>query len=577
MGAASSGLAQPEPWMHPDGTVHYFHAVAVPCGLNWAQALDSARAPGGYLATLTSQDENDMVFRLVDSVIFWRERPEEGVWVGPWLGGLQPAGSPEPGGNWLWITRQHFDWTNWSPGKPDNYDSDNRLVLGGQALGRSGTWDDRNGNDSNVPGFVLELSCETTTVGLTRFDSSATPGFVLFSPIMSYYTFLVDRKGRVVHQWVAATRGVGGYELLGDGMLLRCAFVPNPLDNFGGRVEKLDWDGRLVWGYDYADSHHVQHHDAIGLPNGNVLLLARELKTRSEVEAAGRDPSRLIEGRLLPDCVIEVDPSTDSIVWEWHVWDHLIQDFDSTKANYGDVAAHPELVDINYLGLGGQYGIADWNHSNSLDYNPQFDQILISVRNFSEVWVIDHSTTTEQARGHTGGRLGMGGDIVYRWGNPQAYRAGDSASQILFGQHNARWIRPGLPGAGHILVFNNGYGRSGGEYSTVDEFIPESDSAGCYPRPARGQPFGPGSCCWRYGATPARSLYSPYISGAQRLPGGNTLVCNGGEGLFLEVTPDSQVVWTYVNPWTVDRARYQSSRGPGDDVFRVSLYPPEYS
>ncbi len=549
----------------------------MPGGLSWGRAYDSARSPGGYLATLTTRAENDVVFRLVDSGVFWREQHEEAVWVGPWLGGFQPASSPEPGGNWQWITREPFDSTCWSPGKPDNYNSDNRLVFGGQAMGPSATWDDRNGIDSFVPGFVLELSSETTTVGLIHLDSAVAPGLVLFSPIMSYYTFLIDRKGRLVHRWIAATRGVGGYELLNDGTLLRCAFVPNPLDNFGGRVEKLDWDANLLWAFDYADSHHVQHHDAIALPNGNVLILARELMSRTEAVAAGRDPSRLIEGRLLPDCLIEVDPTTDSIVWEWHVWDHLIQDFDSTKANYGDVASHPELIDINYLGLGGEYGIADWNHSNSLDYDPQFDQILVSVRNFCEVWVIDHSTTTEQARGHTGGRLGMGGDIVYRWGNPAAYRAGDSTSQILFGQHNARWIRPGLPGAGHILVFNNGYCKRGEEYSTVDEFVPESDSTGRYPRPARGQPYGPAGYCWRYGATPPGTLYSPYISGAQRLPNGNTIICNGGDGVFLEVTSDSQSVWTYVNPWAVDRARYQGSRGPGDDVFRIACYPPGYS
>jgi hypothetical protein len=526
---------------------------------------------------LTSRAENEFVFSLVDTGDFWRWQPEEGVWSGPWLGGFQPAGSPEPAGNWQWITRQPFDSTSWSPGKPDNYVSDNRLVFGGQSLARTATWDDRNGDDSAVPGFVIELSCETTTVGLTHYDRAATPGYVLFSPTMSFYTFLVDHKGRLVHQWAAATRSVGGFYLLEDGTLLRCSFVLNPLDNFGGRVEKLDWDGNLLWAYDYADSHHVQHHDAIVLPSGNVLLLARELKSRSEAVAAGRDPSRLIESRLLPDHLVEVNPATGSIVWEWHVWDHLVQDFDSTKANYGDVAAHPELVDVNYLGLGGEYGIADWNHANSLDYHPQFDQIVISVRNSSEVWVIDHSTTTEQARGHTGGRLGMGGDIVYRWGNPQACRAGDSTTQTLFGQHNAHWIRPGLPGAGHILVFNNGYGRPGEEYSTVDEFVPTSDSVGRYPMPTRGQPHGPSATCWRYGATPRNSLYSAYISSTQRLPGGNTAICDGGNGRFLEVTRDSQVVWEYVNPWSNDRPRYQGSRQPGEDVFRSCWYPPDYA
>jgi hypothetical protein len=62
---------------------------------------------------------------------------------------------------------------------------------------------------------------------------------------------------------------------------------------------------------------------------------------------------------------------------------------------------------------------AFWNHMNSIDYNPTFDQIAMSVRGNSEVWIIDHSTTTAQAKGHTGGKYGKGGDLLYRYGNPE--------------------------------------------------------------------------------------------------------------------------------------------------------------
>ena len=130
----------------------------------------------------------------------------------------------------------------------------------------------------------------------------------------------------------------------------------------------------------------------------------------------------------MPDHVIEVKPtgpSSGDIVWEWYVWDHLIQDYDPSQHNYGDVEEHPELIDINF----GSYN-ADWIHTNSIDYNEEFDQILLSSRTFSEIWVIDHSTTTEEAAGHTGGNSGMGGDILYRWGNPHAYRAGREDSPV---------------------------------------------------------------------------------------------------------------------------------------------------
>ena len=133
------------------------------------------------------------------------------------------------------------------------------------------------------------------------------------------------------------------------------------------------------------------------------------------------------------------------VVGEWSVWDHLVQDYDPAKANFGVVAEHPEL-----------------------------EQILISARNFSEIWIIDHSTTTEEAAGHSGGNGGKGGDLLYRWGNPQAYRAGTFADQQLFWQHNPHWIPEGLPGAGNILIFNNGYEYEGRypDYSSVVEITP---------------------------------------------------------------------------------------------------------
>ena len=113
-------------------------------------------------------------------------------------------------------------------------------------------------------------------------------------------------------------------------------------------------------------------------------------------------------------------------------------------------------------------------------YNADLDQIAVSVWTFSEFWIIDHSTTTAEAASHKGGRSGKGGDLLYRWGNPRAYRAGTKADQKLFRQHNAHWIPKGLPGAGHMLVFNNGGDRPGGSYSSVDEIVLPVDAQGRY-------------------------------------------------------------------------------------------------
>ena len=92
------------------------------------------------------------------------------------------------------------------------------------------------------------------------------------------------------------------------------------------------------------------------------------------------------------------------VVWEWHLWDHLIQDADKDKANFGDVGAHPERVDINYNVVAGQRANPDWTHFNAVAYNAELDQVVVSLRNFSEIWILDHGTTTREAGGHTGGK-----------------------------------------------------------------------------------------------------------------------------------------------------------------------------
>ncbi len=389
-------------------------------------------------------------------------------------------------------------------------------------------------------------------------------------------TYLIDNAGMLVHFWEGIYKPGSSVNLCENGLLLRTCYIENQVFNgggAGGRVELVDWDGDVLWAYNYSSAIVCQHHDAIMLPNGNILMIAWEYKTKTEAIAAGRNPNQLIYNSLWPDHLVEVDPDNDSIVWEWHVWDHLIQDYDSTKSNYGNPADHPELIDLNFVaGL----AVADWNHSNTVAYNPELDQVMISSRQFSEIWIIDHSTTKEEGKGHSGGRYGKGGDLLYRWGNPCVYRREGTVGQTLFGQHDAQWIDTGLPGAGHILVFNNGYGRTP-TFSTVDELVPPMDSAGFYYL-GSDSAYGPAGPLWQFIADPPESLYSSLISGCQRLPNGNTLICNGLNGTFLEVTSGGRVVWKYINPVTRYGPQYQgNSILPGaNQVFRVRRYHPDY-
>jgi hypothetical protein len=420
--------------------------------------------------------------------------------------------------------------------------------------------------------------------GLIRNDPGAFDGYTLFTPLHSTTTYLVDMAGKVVNTWKDQyTPGQSVY-LLNNGHILRCAENSKNRafhgGGLGGRVREFDWDGKLVWDYAYSTAAICQHHDIEPLPNGNVLILAWEKKTVEQAIAAGRNPEHFRGDELWPDHIVEVarkGKHDGRIVWAWHAWDHLIQDYDDEVFNHGDVAAHPELIDINFGGdsmrlppeemdrlrsLGyvsgpapkrGGPGSADWLHGNSLDYNEKLDQILISVHGFNEIWVIDHGTTTKEAASHTGGRYGRGGDLLYRWGNPQAYRTGSAADQKLFGQHDATWVTD-ASGTTHILIFNNGHGRSDGDYSSVDEIAPPLNAEGIYTL-QEGTAYGPGELVWCYTRPEKSEFFSSHISGAQRLPNGNTLICAGEQGDFFEVTAKGDTVWQYINPFAGERPR----------------------
>jgi hypothetical protein len=434
---------------------------------------------------------------------------------------------------------------------------------------------------------------QTRTVGLFSNDSTKTfKGYTLFAPKQNKMTYLINNEGRKVHEWKASTYPPGqAVYLLESGNLLRTCMTPGNLGTGGGeggRIEEYNWNDSLVWYLNYSTTAYMQHHDIKRLPNGNIIMLVVEKKTLAEIIAAGFDTSKIQEPDfnqkqiLLPDCVIEIHPTSPSggtVVWEWHVWDHLIQNFNSAKLNYGVPSAHPELIDA----AGDHKNLPlFWNHMNSIDYNPALDQIALSVRGNSEVWIIDHSTTTLEAKGHTGGIRGKGGDLLYRWGNPVTYGAGTISDAKYYQQHDVEWVKTGCPGAGNLTCFNNGVGRN---YSTIDEITPPVDSSGNYTI-VSGSAFGPKNLTWTYQATPPTSLYAQDISGAHRLPNGNTLIDQGTLGRFLEVTSAGELVWEYINPVSASGPLDQGSYIPDDpthpgeklnSVFRIYRYAPDYT
>ncbi|MCH7613676.1 MAG: aryl-sulfate sulfotransferase, partial [Candidatus Marinimicrobia bacterium] len=406
-------------------------------------------------------------------------------------------------------------------------------------------------------------------MGLVINDTAAFNGYTLFAPKLFGNTYLIDIEGRLVNMWESSYNPSAVVYLLEDGTLLRATHLPDPDGGTGG-FQVISWEDSVIWEYVYGS----QHHDIEPMPNGNVLMITTDAKTDQEAEDEGRNTLLLGNG-LNSLRIIEIAPSdtgAGEIVWEWFAWDHLIQNHDAAKPNYGVVSEHPELINLNF----SVDNKVNWIHPNSIDYNEELDQIIISCRTFNELWVIDHSTTTVEAAGDTGGNSNKGGDLLYRWGNPASYGAGDSTDRILYGQHDARWIEDDFPGSGNIMYFNNGLGRPQGAYSTIGEIIPPVDSLGNYsllPNSA----FGPLGETWNYTSPVPTDLYAFKFSGAHRLPNGNTLICQGVGGEFLEVTPAGQIVWKYINPVSSSGPLNQGEDIHHNDVFRCFRYNPDYS
>ena len=426
--------------------------------------------------------------------------------------------------------------------------------------------------------FIILLSntlIAQITIGTIEYDSTAVDGYTLFNPNSTDTSYLIDNCGQIINTWKGSARPGLSVYFLEDGTLLRTSRMSTgfyEIAGKGGLIEKLDWNGNLLWSYELCDALNCQHHDIQPLPNGNILILALEEKTVSEAIAEGRDPTKLNQPRIWMEYVLEIMPiglDSAAIVWEWHVIDHLVQDFDSTQNNYGLIADHCELFDFNYGN-----NKPDWLHFNAVNYNPVLDQIIITSRNWSELYVIDHSTTTQEAASHSGGNAGSGGDILFRWGNPITYQAGTAQNQMLFGPHDPQWIPDSFVNEGKIIVFNNGDTRL---FSTVDIITPPLDSTYNYIKPV-GTAYGPTNVDWTFVPFDTAGFFSGRISGAQPLPNGNILACVGAQGKFIEVDTLKNILWKYQSPVTNSGILGQGgtlTQG-GNSVFRCTKYLPSY-
>jgi hypothetical protein len=477
--------------------------------------------------------------------------------------------------------------------------------------------------------------------GLRLKEKGALDGYVLLAPLNSKSIHIVDTDGRIAHTWKTSnTPGAATY-FLPNGHLLRAGQVdPNPRfhgGGIGGRIQELDWDGKLVWNFDLNNEQLTQHHDVKPLPNGNVLMIAWEYHSKEEAIAHGRMADLVNEEGLWSDVVLEVQPSRPvggAVVWMWRSWDHLVQDQDQAKPGYGKLEEHNGSIDINAdcrwlpkqesdeerekkekmaremkrLGYAGGDDEdkpkkaapkpadakpadapdkdakpapkgpkieADWLHTNSVDYLPGEDLILLSSPHLCEIWVIDHSTTTVEAASEKGGRWQRGGSLLYRYGNPRNYGLGAATDRKLFYQHNAQWLPGAKPGELHVLVYNNGSERPVNEYSSVEELVLPFDAKAGFKRD-QGLAFGPDKPLWSY--SEPEKFYSPFISGAQRLPNGDTLVCEGVKGRAFEVNHEGKIVWDFWSPLGGEiEPSKTGGRAPANALFRATWLPKDYA
>lgn len=373
--------------------------------------------------------------------------------------------------------------------------------------------------------------------------------YTLYSTMGGTTTYLVDTNGTNFKTWTHTTANKTCYSshLLPGGTLLRSvartgnSFSGGPIC---GQVQKVDYSGNIIWDYVYSTSSYCTHHDICPMPNGNVLLIAYERRTASEVAAVGCTG---YTGEMWPDKIVEIQPNgafAGNVVWEWKAWDHLIQNVDPGKPNYvTSIVNNPHRLNINFTPK------KDWMHMNGVSYNPMLDQITFSCHNLNEIYVIDHSTTTAEAAGSTGGNSGKGGDILYRWGNPAAYQA--PGSMVLNIVHDAHWNPENVPNPGYLAAYNNKGVSSNA--SCGDQVDPPYDGYNYSITP--GSAFTPAS----YTLRQPSGGYNSNMGNIQVLPNGNILICIATAGIIKEFSPSGTLLWSKTASGATPKAfRYDS-------------------
>lgn len=378
---------------------------------------------------------------------------------------------------------------------------------------------------------VYAYPSEITHGVTTNNEDKAYEGFTLFTPLggqtgtdETNEVYLINMQGDIVHKWKTEhSPGLYGF-LLENGNLLYGGATMEleipPGGGSGGVIQEIDWDGDVLWEY----KNEYLHHDFDKLPNGNIVAMIWEpVKDENLYKVIGGIEGTELNGQVWTDVIIEIDYDTKEIIWEWHAQDEM---------------------DIENYPVGSLNNLHEWTHGNTVEYLPEGnvydgkESIITSFRQIDTVMIIDKETK----------------EIKWEWGQG-----------IIKNQHD-----PTLLENGNVLLFDNGMHmpdgqRSGIPHSIIIEINPRTDEIE-----------------WEYVGEGLRGFkfFSSVISGSQRLPNGNTLICEGVPGRIFEVTRgdlkedlgpmdevkfDNEIVWEYINP-------YYSPNIVGNTVFRAYRY-----
>jgi outer membrane protein assembly factor BamB len=351
-----------------------------------------------------------------------------------------------------------------------------------------------------------------TPGGVTKYNpAKAFEGYTLFAPMSTPDAFLVDMRGRIVHHWRTPFPPAQHGRLLPNGNLLWPQKAKAPTIAVGGTGSEII---ELDWSGKVVWRHEdpVINHDFKRLDNGNTIYnIYEEVPKNIADKLVGGVPNSEAEGKIFSSALREVDPQ-GKVVWEWKHYEHL----DPTDGRHCPLC--PRSI---------------WGYTNGLDVLPNGD-LLITLRFENDLAIIDKKT----------------GKITWRWG--QEYELGHPHCPTYLAN-------------GNVLVFDNGTHRRSKNrgahelaHSRIVEVNPKTNKVE-----------------WEFREPNGFKFYSSICGGAQRLPNGNTLVCESTHGRFFEVTPDKEIVWEYVIPVEVPRGDYWGWT-LSTCVFQCHRYAPNY-